>query len=132
MSFVYKISPSGDEVRIVGKGKITTAQCIGVIERIMSDPRCHLDATAVVDLHKATYEPKDQAEVIAIGRKLAKFHRRLKSHIAIVAQHSTFFPAEMLASYLRKVARVGIKVFADIAAAEAYCRAHWHSTHGTT
>lgn len=130
MAFAYRISSSGDQVRIVGTGKITTAQCIRIVDRVMSDPRRHLDATALVDLHKATYKPADLAEVIDIAEELLKFRSGLKATIAIVARRSTLFPSAILSAYLRRAAKVGIRVFVDLAAAEAYCRGNWHPAHG--
>jgi len=130
MSLTYRISSSGDQVRVVGKGHVDTTQCIRLVERVMADPRCHSAATALVDLHNATYEPDDLAEIIDIGKELVKFQARLKNHIAIVARQSTLFPAAILSHYLRKTVRTGIKVFVDLAAAEAYCRRNWHPSYG--
>jgi hypothetical protein len=121
MSLAYRISPSGDRVRIVGIGEITTDDCIGMVKRVLSNPRRRPNATALIDLRDATYKPQDQAEVIDVAMALATFHSRVKNHIAIVAKQSTIFPAEIFAAYLRKATHLGIRVFADIAAAKAYC-----------
>jgi len=121
MSLAYKISPSGEHVRIVGTGGITTNDCIGMVKRVLSNPRRRPNATALIDLRAATYKSHHPAEVIDIAMSLATFHSKIKNHIAIVATQSTIFPAEIFATYLRKVTHLGIRVFADIAAAKAFC-----------
>jgi hypothetical protein len=120
MSLAYEISQSGDQVRVVGKGKITTRECIGLIKHVMTDRRCHLDAMALVDLRDATYETHDLAEVVDIARTLEKFASRLKSHIAIVARQSLLLPTEILATHVRKATHAGIRVFVDLAAAKSF------------
>ncbi len=123
MSLTYEISPAGDRVRIVGKEKMTTRACVRLAERVLTDPRCRADSTALIDLRDAVYEPKDLTEVLDIGREMDKFHSKLKNNIAIVAKRSMLFPAELLCTYIRKATSVGIRVFVDAAAAEEFCAA---------
>ena len=122
MALAYEISPSGDQVRVVGNGPITTAECIKMVEHVMADPRCRLDAKALVDLRHATYAPEEQAEVIDIAKVLETFASRLKSHIAIVARQSLLLPAEILATHVRRATHTAIRVFVDVAAAEAFLK----------
>ena len=122
MSLAYEITALGDHVRIVGTGRITTKDCIGVVEHVLHDPRCRPDSTALVDLRDATYDPSEQAEIIDIAKAMESFPTMLKNNIAIVAKQSTIFLAEILSTYLRQVANIGIRVFVDITAAEAFCR----------
>jgi hypothetical protein len=116
MSLAYKISPSGEHVRIVGTGGITTNDCIGMVKRVLSNPSRRPNATALIDLRAATYKPHHPAEVIDIAMALATFHSQIKNHIAIVATQSTIFPAEIFATYLRQVTHLGIRVFVSAGA----------------
>lgn len=120
MAFTYEISPSGNHLQIVGTGKITTIDCIGLVERVMSDPRCRPDSTALIDLRDVTYEHKDKAEVIQISTALKVFHSMLRNNIAIIANRATLFPAEILSTHVREATNVRIRVFVDIEAAEAF------------
>ncbi|MEI6564059.1 MAG: hypothetical protein WCO42_07120 [bacterium] len=122
MGFAYEISQSGNHVQVVGTGKITTAECIGLVERVMSDPRHRPDSTALIDLRDAIYEPKDMAEVIQISTALEAFHYVLKDNIAIVARQSTLFPAEIFSTHVREAINIRIRVFVDMDAAEEFCR----------
>jgi len=121
MKYSYKLIRSGDHVRIVVSGKITPKECKRVIKRVMSDPKRHSDSTAIIDLRAATYEYEDKAAVIEIARALEGFHAMLKNHIAIVALRSTLFYAEIFALHVRAATNAGIRVFVDMAAAEAFC-----------
>jgi len=122
MGFSYTISLSGNHIQIVGIGEITTLDCIEEIERVMSDPRCRPDSTALIDLRDATYKPRTQEEVIHIAEVLEMFSSMMQNNIAIVARRATLFPAEILSSHVRKAIDVKIRVFVDLAAAEAFCR----------
>lgn len=123
MTFDYKFMQSGEHVRIAISGKITSNGCKGLIERVMSDPLLHPNSTALIDLRDATYERESKAEVIDIATALETFHSMLKNNIAIVAMRSTLFYAEIFSTHVRAATNVGIKVFVDIAAAEAFCMA---------
>ena len=120
MALAYEISSSGDQVRVVGTGKITTADCVGLVEHVMTDTRCRRDAKALVDLRNAIYQPKNLAEVIDIAKVLETFASRLKSHIAIVAKQSLLLPTEVLATHVRQATHAGIRVFVDVAAAKSF------------
>lgn len=122
MSLRYTIPESGDLVRVVGTGLITTRQCMKVLDRIMSDPRHRAESAAVVDLRKAVYKPGNLSEVLDIAKTMHAVRAMLKGRIAIVAERTTILPAEIVSSHLRKVAGIGIRVFADVAAAKAFCR----------
>jgi hypothetical protein len=121
MSFAYKLSPSGDHVLVVGKGKITTDECISLVRRILSDPRHQPDATGLIDLRKATYELKHPAEIIRIAKALESFHSVLKNNIAIVAKRAMLFPAEILSLHARMTKHIGIRVFLNLTAAKNFC-----------
>lgn len=121
MAIFYEISRSGDHIKIVGTGEITTADCIRIIECVMSDPRCRPDSTALIDLSDATYAPSDRREVIHIAEALKMFSFMMKNNIAIVARRATLFPAEILSSHIRRAINVRMRVFVDLAAAEAFC-----------
>lgn len=58
---------------------------------------------------------------ISIAKVLETFPSMLNSHIAIVAQRSTLFIAEILAIHVREGKNIKIKVFVDFKAAETYC-----------
>jgi len=122
MSFVYRISPSGNHVEVVGTGRLTTRECIGLVNRILSDPRRHSNATALIDLRDATYRPRSLSDVIKIAQSVGAFHSLLSNNIAIVAQRSTLFLAEILSTAIRKATRVSIKVFVELSAARKFCR----------
>ena len=121
MSFAYKISRSGDHVLVVGKGEITTDECLGVVRRILSDPRHCPNATGLVDLRHATYEFGNPSEVIRIAEALESFHAVIKNHIAIIAKGTTLFPAELFSLHARATKHIGIRVFLTFAAAKNYC-----------
>ena len=121
VSFAYKMSPSGDHVLVVGKGKITTDECISLVRRILSDPRHQPDATGLIDLRKATYELKHPAEIIRIAKALESFHSVLKNNIAIVAKRAMLFPAEILSLHVRATKHIGIRVFLNLTAAKNFC-----------
>ena len=122
MALCYDITPSGNQVRILGTGALTTAEFIAMIERLCSDPRCRSDSTALVDLRNASYKPEDDAEIIDIARALGAFRSVLKSNIAIVTKQSTLFLAELFSLHVRDSTNAEVRVFADISAAEAFCR----------
>lgn len=124
MALSYTILPQENQIRIVGVGRLTTDDCIGMIHRVMSDPLCTFESSALVDLRSATYEPKDMVEVIRIATTLEAFHSMLGSHIAIVARRSTLFLAEIFSAHVRTAANVAIKVFVELSAAEAFCSEH--------
>ena len=131
MSLAYEISPSGDQVRVVGNGPITTAECIGLVKALMADPHRCPCATVLVDLRDATYAPDRLDKVIHIGKVLEMFRPSLKNHVAIVARRSILFPAEILATYIRKTTHAVIRVFVDVAAAEAFLRFKFHGGRAT-
>jgi len=122
MDFTCKILQSGNHMRIVVSGKITADDCIGLIEQVMSVPLRHLDSTALIDLRNATYDFRDKTDVIRIAHALEAFQSLLKNNIAIVAQKRTLFPAEIFCQHIRETTNLGIRVFVDIEAAEAFCR----------
>ncbi len=124
MALSYTILPRENQIRIVGVGRLTTDDCIGMIRRVMSDPLCNFEASALVDLRAATYEPQDMVDVIRIATTLEGFHAMLGSNIAIVARRSTIFFAEIFSAHVRTAANVAIKVFVEISAAEAFCSEH--------
>ena len=101
---------------------ITTANCMGVIERVMSDPRCRPDATALIDLSGATGLPVDRGDIIQIANAVEAFHSRMGNRIAIVAKRAMLFPAEIFSLHVREAVHVGIRVFVDPSAAEDFCR----------
>ena len=120
MSLAYEISPSGDQVRVVGKGRMTADDFVDVIEHVIADPRNRPDSSALVDLRNATYKADNLVDVICIAKALETFHFVLQNKIAIVAKQSLLFPAEVVATHVRKTAHVAIRVFVDLAAAEAF------------
>ncbi len=122
MALTYEISPSGDQVRVVGTGEITTADCIGLVRRVIADPRNHPDSSALVDLRNATYQAADLAEVIDIAKALETFHFGARNHVAIVAKESLLLPTEIFVTHVKIATDAGIKVFVDLAAAEAFVR----------
>jgi len=122
MEFMCKVIQSANHMRIVVGGKITADDCIGLIEQVMSDPHRHPDSTALIDLRNATYDFRDKTDVIRIAHALEAFQSLLKNNIAIVAQKCTLFPAEIFCLHIRETTNLGIRVFVDIAAAEAFCR----------
>jgi hypothetical protein len=121
MQLTCKIIQSGNHMRIVVGGKITTDDCIGLIEQVMSDPHRDPDSTALIDLLNATYDFRDKTDVIRIAHALEAFQSLLKNNIAIVARKCTLFPSDIFGLHVRKTTNLGIRVFVDIAAAEAFC-----------
>ena len=122
MPLIYRISPSGHHVRIVGTGTLTTRDCITLIRRVLSDTHRAPDASAFVDLRDATYNPMNLEDVITIAREVRAFHSRIRNNVAIVARRSTLFLAELLSEAIRKTFDLSIRVFVDASAARAYCR----------
>ena len=122
MSFTYTLWPSGEHVRIVGTGRITTNECIELVQRVMSDPRRQSDATALIDIRDVSYDFRDKKDVVLIAKALEEFQLSLKNNIAIIAQKSTLFPAEIFCLHVRGVTNIGIRVFVDMDAAKAFCR----------
>ena len=122
MSFVYQISSSGAHINAVGTGKITTNDCIGIIKRVLTDPHCTPDSTAVIDLSDAVYSYKNEKEVIRIARALEAGKSLLKNRIAIVAKRATLFPAEIFSLYVRQSMDIKIRVFTSIQAGKAFCK----------
>ncbi|MEI8122771.1 MAG: STAS/SEC14 domain-containing protein [bacterium] len=122
MALNYIISPSGNHVQIVGIGRITTRDCVGLVKHIVADIHRHSDATALVDLRNAFYRPKNLGEIGEIVKAVKAFHSGIHSKIAIVAKRSTLFLAELFSAAMRRTTPVSIKVFVDVAAAETFCR----------
>lgn len=121
MAFTYEISPSGDHVHVIGTGDVTTDNCIGIIERVLSDPRCRPDSTALIDLSDAVYKHGNDAEAVRIAKALEAFEPMLQNNIAVVAKKGTLFPAEIFCLHVRQAKQIRIRVFTELAAAEAYC-----------
>jgi len=121
MSFIYEFSPTNDQIFIVGSGKVTTADCIDLINNVMADPRCNPDSTGLIDLREVTYEPDDMAEVFQIATALESFQSLLGNNIAVIARQATLFPSEMFSAHVRQVIHANIKVFLDMEAAKAFC-----------
>ena len=115
------MSSSGDHVLVVGKGKITTDECITLVRRILTDPRHRPNATGLIDLRNATYDLKHPSEIIRIAKTLESFHSVLKNNVAIVAKRATLFPAEILSLHVRATKHIGIRVFLNLTAAKNYC-----------
>jgi hypothetical protein len=122
MPFAYRISQGEDQVRLVGKGRLTAADCIGVVKRVLADPRCHPESTALIDLRGALYDALDTGEVIRIAKTIEGLASMFKSNVAIVAKGGMILPAELLCTHVRRLAHIPMKVFAELAAAEAFCR----------
>ena len=122
MSLTYKISRFEDQVYLVGKGRLTAADCIGVVKRVLADPHCHPESTALIDLREAIYETSDMSDIIRVAKSIEKMASLFKNNVAIVARGAIIFPAELLAFHVRNLACIRIKVFADLAAAKAFCR----------
>ena len=112
---------------VVAKGIVTTTDCIKVITRVLADPLRHTIATGLVDLRKAVYRHGDEAEVVRIARVLKAQRSIIRGNVAIVAQRGTLFPAEIFSLHVRDMTDIRIRVFTDLAAAEAFCGiAHTH------
>jgi hypothetical protein len=122
MPLTYDIAPSGDQLRIVGSGPLTTDDLVAAIKLITSDRHWILYASALVDLRTATYKHKDQAEIIKVATALEAFSSALKGNIAIVAGPGISFFAEIFAVHVRQTTDIPIRVFADLHAAEEFCR----------
>ncbi len=122
MSLNYIISPSGNHVQIVGIGRITTRDCVGLVKHIVADIHRHSDATALVDLRNAFYRPRNLGEIGKIVKAVKALHSGIHSKIAIVAKRSTLFIAELFSTTIRKTTPLSIKVFVDVSAAETFCR----------
>ena len=122
MSLAYRVSRSEDQVYLVGKGRVTAADCIGVVKRVLADSRCHPESTALIDLREAIYETSDMSDIIRVAKSIEKLASMFKNNVAIVAKGALIFPAELLASHVRNLAYIPMKVFADLAAAKAFCQ----------
>ena len=122
MALAYHISPSGDHVRIVGTGAITTDECIGMVGHILADPLRRPNTTALVDLRDASYVPEDNAEVVDIAKAVESLPFMRTTKVAIVATQSTIFPAELFCAHVREAIHLAIRVFVDLAAAESFCK----------
>lgn len=120
MPLLCELSSTGDRVRITATGEITTDECIGLVDQVMSDPRIRQGNMTLIDLCDAIYEPRDQAELVDIARALAASQGRLKNRIAIVARQAMLFFAEVVALHVREATHRAIRVFVDAAAAEEY------------
>ena len=121
MSFDYTIAPSSGHVKVIGTGAITTSDCIQIIDRVMSDPRCCPDSTGLIDLRNAIYHPDDEAEIINIAKEMESFQAKLHNKIAVVARRATLLTAELFSVHVRTTTNVHIRVFTDFSAAEAFC-----------
>ena len=122
MTCAYKIMQTGNHMRVVVSGVITPDECIGMVERVVSDPLRHLDSTALIDLRSATYLISNRKDVIRIASALETFHSVLRNNIAIVAPQCTLFPAGLVSAHVRSAMDGGIKIFPDMKSAEAFCR----------
>ena len=107
-------------MRVIGTGQFTTADCVGLVKRVMADPRNRPESSALIDLRNATYHSDNLAEVIDIATALETFYSLLKTKIAIVAKQSLLLPAEVVATHVRTATHAVIRVFVDVAAAEAF------------
>jgi hypothetical protein len=122
MSFSYRILLSGHHVQVVGRGAVTTTDCIDILMRVLGDPRTRPDSTALIDLRSADYMTADESEIIAIAKAMEQRSRKLQNNIALVAKRSMLLLAELLAARVRSVARIPMRVFVDLKAAQAFCR----------
>jgi hypothetical protein len=122
MGLTYDIPSSGDHVRVTASGVLTTDDLVAVIERITSDTRWLLYASALVDLRAATYVHNGAEEIIHVATTVERFRSALKGNIAIVAGPHTAFLAGIFATHVSRNTAIPIKVFMDLAAAEEFCK----------
>ena len=109
-------------MRVVGSGELTTVECVSLVKHVIADPRNLPDSSTLVDLRNASYQTEDLADVIDIAAALEKFHFVAKNHVAIVAKESLLLPTEIFVTHVKIATDAGIKVFVDLAAAEAFVR----------
>jgi hypothetical protein len=121
MSFSYRISPSKDHVHVVGKGPVTADDCIGIVKRVLADPRCLPESTALIDLREAAYATADRRDLMGIAEVIEGLSSMFKNNVAIVARGSTLFISELISAHVRDTAHILMRVFVDKAAAEDFC-----------
>lgn len=121
MPFVYDISSPERHVRVVGRGAVTTEQCIEAVYRIISDPKCLPDYTALVDVRELDYVTKDDGEIIQVAQAIEALKNHCRNNIAIVARGYLLFTAELLAAHVRNAEHINMRVFWDAASAEEFC-----------
>lgn len=123
MPIRYEMSVEGDLVKVVAKGNISTADCLQLIETVLQDPRVHPQTPALIDFRDAVYAAPEKSDIMVIADAILTAKSRFKSNIAIVARGETILFAELLAAQVRNTTHIPIRVFADIAAAQAFCKA---------
>jgi len=135
MSLTYKINDCGSHVSIVARGKVTAEQCVAFVRRLVKDPHCRPDQTALIDFRNAVFQSRKPGDILDIARTIESIEYLCRNKIAIVARSATLFTAELMSLHIRRAKHISIRVFLDLAAAKSYClqglsaRGHKPRTH---
>jgi hypothetical protein len=127
MSLTYTINESGNHLTVVGTGKVTSARCIELLKKILQDPRCRPDQTALLDMRRAIFQSLESEGIIALAKLIEEFSDVFRKPVAIVAQSTALLSAELLSTHVRNAKNISIRVFVDYNAAMDYCRKDWRT-----
>jgi hypothetical protein len=123
MTIRYRVSRSGEQVCVLAQGKVSTLDCLNLLKKVRADVNVHAASTAVIDLRNAVYTAPDKSDLLKISKALAHMKALLKNNVALVAKGDLILFAELLATQARTLSHIPMRVFADIRAAKAFCRA---------
>lgn len=121
MCLTYKVSPSQEQVRIVGKGKATTKELIESIRAIGKAARFDPKFNVIADFRELVYAPADPSEILRIAEALEGEDPVVKGNVAIIAKGNLVFSAVLLATHLRLTKSINAKVFSDPISAQTFC-----------
>lgn len=120
MSLVYSVFPSEEHIRIVARGRVTAANGIDLIRRVVKDRLSKPHFSVLVDLRAAAFDPS--GPVPGFESELEELLPDWEGNIAVVAKGALLFTAVLLSTHVRAaVQTLSIKVFGDCASAESFC-----------
>lgn len=119
MPFAYTIIAGEEHVAVEGTGKVTTAECVAAINKMVTDPAYRPHYTVLLDARELSYTPR---EATRVAEAIAGLRESFANNVAVVDRGPHLLASEALALMLRTSARINIRVFVDVGAAEAFCR----------
>ncbi len=122
MPFVHTVFREEQHVLLVGKGKVTASVFADAARQVAEDPAYLPHFTVLVDAREVVHTPENEAQVLEMAKVMADLKASFQNNVAIVARGSLLLMAATLVALVRKVTSIKMRVFVDMAAAEAFCR----------
>lgn len=120
MPLVYAVSEAKEQIHVLGRGEVSTSDCVAMIEALSADPLFAPHLNVLADIRELTYAPGEDSELLKIADSISESPPPFKGSIAIVAKGALLFSAVLIATRVRARTPINIKVFPDPTAAQAF------------